>query len=68
MTVPELSSQLEADKRAGRAYKLAEIADVGVETELRIGRKGNKGARPMRNVALTLKNFRSHEDTILDLD
>ncbi len=48
LTVSGLSSALKADKRAELAEKLTNIADMRVDTELRIGReeKGNgKGAR-----------------------
>jgi hypothetical protein len=40
LTISGLSSAIKAEKRAELAQKLAEIADVRVETELRIGREG----------------------------
>lgn len=41
LTVSGLSSVLKAEKRAELAQKLTRIADVRVDTELRIGRDGN---------------------------
>jgi len=43
LTISGLSSALKAEKRAELAQKLAGVADVHVETELKIGRvtKGN---------------------------
>ncbi len=48
LTVSGLSSALKADKRAELAEKLTNIADMRVDTELRIGReekRNGKGAR-----------------------
>jgi hypothetical protein len=39
LTISGLSSAIKAEKRTELAQKLAEIADVRVETELRIGRE-----------------------------
>ena len=39
LTISGLSSAIKAEKRAELAQKLAEIAEVRVETELRIGRE-----------------------------
>jgi len=47
LTISGLSSAVKADKRSELAHKLTEIADVRVETELKIGRAG-------RNLACTL--------------
>jgi hypothetical protein len=47
LTISGLSSAVKADKRSELARKLTEIADVRVETELKIG-------RPRRNLACTL--------------
>jgi hypothetical protein len=41
LTISGLSSALKAEKRAELAKKLTTIADVRVDTELRIGREGN---------------------------
>lgn len=41
LTISGLSLALKAEKRAGLAQKLTKIADVRVDTELRIGREGN---------------------------
>jgi len=41
LTIPGLSSALKAGKRTELAQKLAAIADVRVETELKIGRVTN---------------------------
>jgi hypothetical protein len=41
LTVSGLSSALKAEKRAELAQKLTRIADVRVDTELKIGREGN---------------------------
>jgi hypothetical protein len=41
LTISGLSSALKAEKRAELAQKLTKIADVRVDTELRIGREGN---------------------------
>jgi len=52
LTVSGLSSALRADKRAELAEKLTNIADMRVDTELRIGReekRNGKGARQMRS-------------------
>src|SRR5438876_5567870 len=52
LTVSGLSSALKADKRAELAEKLTNIADMRVDTELRIGReekRNGKGARQMRS-------------------
>jgi PD-(D/E)XK nuclease superfamily protein len=43
LTVSGLSSPLKAEKRSELAQKLATIADVRLETELRIGREGKNG-------------------------
>jgi hypothetical protein len=40
LTISGLSSAIKAEKRTELAHRLAEIADVRVETELRIGREG----------------------------
>jgi hypothetical protein len=40
LTISGLSSAIKAEKRSELAQKLAEIADVRVETDLRIGREG----------------------------
>ena len=45
LTVSGLSTALKAEKRAELAGKLADIADVRVETELRVGRDGNNGSK-----------------------
>jgi PD-(D/E)XK nuclease superfamily len=45
LTVSGLSSPLKAGKRAELAQKLATIADVRLETELRIGRERNNGRK-----------------------
>ena len=47
LTISGLSSALKAAKRVGLAQKLATVADVRVETELRIGRvsKGESKGR-----------------------
>jgi hypothetical protein len=42
LTVSGLSTALKAAKRAGLAEKLAQVADVRVDTELRIGREAKK--------------------------
>jgi len=39
LTISGLSSTIKAEKRAELAKKLADIADVRVETELRVGRE-----------------------------
>ncbi|HLG99297.1 MAG TPA: PD-(D/E)XK nuclease family protein [Bryobacteraceae bacterium] len=41
LTISGLSSALKAEKRAELAQRLTKIADVRVDTELRIGREGN---------------------------
>ena len=41
LTIPGLSSALKAGKRAELAQKLATIADMRVETELKVGRVTN---------------------------
>ena len=43
LTISGLSSAIKAEKRAELAQKLAEIADVRVETELKIGREARNG-------------------------
>jgi hypothetical protein len=43
LTISGLSSPLKAEKRTELAQKLATIAEVRVETELRIGREGKNG-------------------------
>src|SRR5260370_27547874 len=49
LTVSGLSSALKAEKRAELAQKLAGVADVHFETELRIGReRGNGGKKQTR--------------------
>jgi hypothetical protein len=45
LTVSGLSSALKAEKRAELAQKLAGVADVHFETELRIGRVRNNGGK-----------------------
>jgi hypothetical protein len=45
LTVSGLSSAIKAEKRAELAHKLAEIADVRVETDLRIGREDKNGGK-----------------------
>jgi hypothetical protein len=45
LTISGLSSALKAEKRAGLAQKLADIADVRVERELRIGREGRNDSK-----------------------
>ena len=45
LTVSGLSSALKAEKRAELAQKLAGVADVHFETELRIGRERNNGGK-----------------------
>ncbi len=45
LTVSGLSSALKAEKRAELAQRLAGIADVRVETELRIGREEKNGSK-----------------------
>src|SRR6266851_941411 len=45
LTISGLSSAIKAEKRAELAEKLAEIADVRVETELRIGREPKNGGK-----------------------
>jgi hypothetical protein len=45
LTISGLSSAIKADKRAELAYKLTEIADVRVATELKIGRPGRNGSK-----------------------
>lgn len=43
LTISGLSPALKAEKRSELAQKLATIADVRLETELRIGREGKNG-------------------------
>ena len=43
LTISGLSSALKAEKRAELVQKLADVVDVHVETELRIGRGGKNG-------------------------
>ena len=45
LSISGLSSALKADKRAELAHKLTEIADVRIETELKIGRPGRNGGK-----------------------
>ena len=45
LTISGLSSAIKAEKRAELARKLAEIADVRVETELKIGREARNGGK-----------------------
>ena len=45
LTISGLSTALKAEKRAELAGNLADIADVRVETELRVGREGNNGTK-----------------------
>lgn len=45
LTISGLSSALKAEKRAELARKLADTADVRLETELRIGREGKNGSK-----------------------
>ena len=45
LTISGLSSALKAEKRSELAQKLATIADVRLETELRIGRERSNGTK-----------------------
>ena len=45
LTISGLSSAIKAEKRAELAHRLAEIADVRVETELKIGPEGRNGGK-----------------------
>jgi hypothetical protein len=45
LTISGLSSAIKAEKRAELAQELAEIADLRVETELRIGREDKNGSK-----------------------
>jgi len=45
LTISGLSSAIKAEKRANLARKLAEIADVRVETELKIGQEARNGGK-----------------------
>ena len=45
LTISGLSSAIKAEKRAELAQKLTEIADVRVETELKIGREARNGGK-----------------------
>jgi hypothetical protein len=45
LTISGLSSAIKAEKRAELAQKLAVIADVRVETELKIGREDKNGSK-----------------------
>jgi hypothetical protein len=45
LTISGLSSALKAEKRAEVGQKLATIADVPAETELKIGREGENGSK-----------------------
>ncbi len=45
LTVSGLTSALRAEKRTERAHELADVVDVRVETELRIGREGKNGSK-----------------------
>lgn len=49
LTISGLSSALKAEKRSELAQKLATIADVRLETELRIGREGKNGNKERRS-------------------
>lgn len=49
LTISGLSSAIKTEKRAKLARKLAEIADVRVETELRVGRAGTNGGKEQRS-------------------
>ena len=52
LTISGLSSAVKAAKRAELAQKLADVADVRVETELRIGReekRNGEGPRQMKS-------------------
>ena len=44
LTISGLSSALKAEKRVELAKNLADVADVRVETELKIGREGKNGS------------------------
>jgi hypothetical protein len=48
LTISGLSSGLKAEKRAELAKKLANIVDMRVETELKIGREGKNGSKAQR--------------------
>jgi len=48
LTISGLSSALKAEKRTELAQKLTGIADVRVETELKIGREGKNGSKTQR--------------------
>src|SRR6266481_1383016 len=52
LTVSGLSSALKADKRAELAEKLAGVADVHFETELRIGRARNNASKEQTSANL----------------
>ena len=45
LTISGLSSVIKAEKRSELAQKLAEIADVRIETELKIGREARNGGK-----------------------
>src|SRR5207237_633063 len=45
LTISGLSSALKAEKRVELAKNLADVADVRVETELKIGREGKNGSK-----------------------
>jgi hypothetical protein len=45
LTISGLSSAIKAEKRAELAHKLAEIADVCVETDIKIGREDKNGGK-----------------------
>ncbi len=49
LTISGLSSAIKAEKRAALAHRLAEIADVRVETELKIGREGRNGRKEQQS-------------------
>jgi predicted restriction endonuclease len=51
LTVSGLSSALKAEKRAELAQKLAGVADVHLETELRIGRVRNNASKKQQTSA-----------------
>ena len=52
LTISGLSSPLKAEKRAELGQKLATIADVRVETELKIGRERRNGGKEKRECEL----------------
>jgi hypothetical protein len=52
LTVSGLSSALKAEKRAELTQKLAGVADVHFETELRIGRVRNNASKPQTSASV----------------